>query len=173
MPSYLLDLTLRLAAGTRRLAEPVRGRHAAYLARAQNDDGGFSAREGPSDLYYTSFALRALGLLGELDERRAERAAGFLRRQIPRARCPASISFRWSTSAVLVEMATGVDPFAASGRDRRQELAERVAPFRRPDGGYAKTPRGRPGQHLPHVPGRRLQGDGRRCRWTSRGDGPR
>jgi len=45
-------------------------------------------------------------------------------------------------SAVLLEMAAGIDVFADVGRDRRQAVIDFVEFFRRPDGGYAKTPRG-------------------------------
>ena len=44
----------------------------------QRADGGFAGRQGLSDLYYTSFALRTLAILGELHGSVAERAAGFL-----------------------------------------------------------------------------------------------
>ena len=76
--SYLANLTLRLAAGVAALPEETRRRHAAYLAAARSDDGGYTGRQGPSDFYYTSFALRGLALLDALDDRTAERAREFL-----------------------------------------------------------------------------------------------
>ena len=79
MPSYLEQLTIRLAQGIGELPVEVRDAHAGYLKAAQQADGGFAGREGGSDLYYTSFALRALAILGELDSVLAERAAEFLR----------------------------------------------------------------------------------------------
>lgn len=140
MSSYLADLTLRLAAGAGRLGEQTRARHAGYLADAQNADGGFSARQGPSDLYYTSFALRALATLGELDDTRAARVAGFLRQRLQQ-QLPSIDFLSLVTSAVLVEAATGADVFAEAGLDRRQRVIDFVESFRR-DGGYAKTQRG-------------------------------
>ena len=65
--SYLANLTLRLTAGAAGLPEEVRSRHVGYLAGKQQDDGGFTGRSGPGDLYYTSFALRGLAVLGEPD----------------------------------------------------------------------------------------------------------
>ena len=53
---YLTRLTARLLDGVERLPAEVRHRHATYLLASQNPDGGFSGREGGSDLYYTSFA---------------------------------------------------------------------------------------------------------------------
>src|SRR5882762_11219793 len=76
---YLLRLTTRLAEGLSRLPVDFRKRHAAYLADCQNPDGGFSGREGESDLYYTGFALRGLACLGCLTEPIVSNAAKFLR----------------------------------------------------------------------------------------------
>lgn len=53
---YLLRLTTRLADGLGKVPESIRTRHTAYLRSCQNPDGGFSGREGGSDLYYTGFA---------------------------------------------------------------------------------------------------------------------
>ena len=138
--SYLGNLTLRLAAGAMRLPEPVLRRHAEFLAAGQNPDGGFSGREGPSDLYYTGFALRGLALSAGLNEEIAARAAGFLR---SRLEAPlSSIDFLSLVfSAVLLEAAAGVDVFHLAGLDRKQAVADATARFRREDGGYAKTER--------------------------------
>ena len=64
---YLTRLTTRLLDGVERLSDDLRQRHAAYLLEAQNPDGGFSGREGGSDLYYTGFALRSLAVLQALN----------------------------------------------------------------------------------------------------------
>lgn len=139
--SYLENLTLRLTAGAERMPEEMRARHAGYLAEVQNADGGFSAREGPSDLYYTSFALQAQAMLGALDDARAARAAGFLGQRLGQQL--ASIDFlSLVTAVVLVEAAAGIDVFTESGRDRRQTVIGFVERLRRSDGGYAKTERG-------------------------------
>src|SRR3954470_21841838 len=82
MPSYLEELTLRLAAGIAGLPESLRARQTKYLLAAQREDGGFAGREGGSDLYYTGFALRSLAMLGELYGPVAERAAGFLKSRL-------------------------------------------------------------------------------------------
>jgi hypothetical protein len=49
---YLETLTLRLAQGMARLPDEFRSRQASWLVGKQNADGGFSGREGDSDLYY-------------------------------------------------------------------------------------------------------------------------
>lgn len=140
---YLGNLTLRLSAGAMCLPEPVRRRHAEFLAAAQGDDGGFAGREGPSDLYYTGFGLRGMAILGGLSETVASRAAGFLAQHIEKSLPPVDF-LSLVLSAVLLEMVTGGDVFGSVGRDLRQTLVERTEPSRRDDGGYAKSPRSGP-----------------------------
>jgi hypothetical protein len=62
MPSepYLLRLGRRLSSGLGKLPAEARARHQAFVLSRQNADGGFSGREGGSDLYYTGFGLRGL-----------------------------------------------------------------------------------------------------------------
>lgn len=135
--SYLGNLTLRLAAGAMRLEESLRARHGGYLARAQNSDGGFSGRQGPSDLYYTGFALRALALVGQLDVAVGARAAAFL--QSRQSQPMSSVErLSWAASAILLEAVAGirVSPEIAS------TIAAHLDTLRRPDGGYARTASG-------------------------------
>src|SRR5215470_2804931 len=80
--TYLQRLTNRLTDGLAELPTECRTRHTAYLQAAQNPDGGFSGREGGSDLYYTGFALRSLAVLGALAPEICERTAGFLRHSL-------------------------------------------------------------------------------------------
>src|SRR5439155_11466437 len=79
MSQYLQDLNDRVAAGIARLPAALRQRQAHYLASKQNPDGGFSGREGDSDLYYTGFALRGLAVLDALTPEICAMASGFLR----------------------------------------------------------------------------------------------
>ena len=71
-------MTQLLAAGLGALPDALRDRHRRYLISSQNADGGFSGREGASDLYYTGFALRGLAICGGLAGETATRAAEFL-----------------------------------------------------------------------------------------------
>ncbi len=75
---YLTDLTLRLASAAGELSDAFRERHTEYFAQAQRADGGFAGREGGSDLYYTSFALRGLAILGGLTDEVADRVTRYL-----------------------------------------------------------------------------------------------
>jgi len=141
--NYLANLTLRLATGIARLPEETRSRHAAWLAAVQAEDGGFPGRQGPSDLYYTGFGLRALALLGRLEAEPARRAAGYLRDHLALADKLRSVDFlSLVSSAVLVEMTAGIDAFAAARVDRRALVATYLDRLRCEDGGCAKTAQG-------------------------------
>ena len=110
MPTYLEELTLRLAAGIAELPEEMRARHGDICLSKQRDDGGFAGREGGSDLYYTGFALRSLAMLGELYGPPAERAAGFLRSRL--AGQESIVDFlSLIYGAALIESAAGIDVF--------------------------------------------------------------
>src|SRR5262245_24435532 len=141
MPTYLEELTLRLARAMAELPEDLRARNAKYLLSAQREDGGFAGREGGSDLYYTSFALRSLAMLGELYGPPAERAAGFLR---SRLRGQESIvdflSLIYGTA--LIQSAAGIDVLAEAEPSWRDAVAAALEKLRRNDGGYAKGPEG-------------------------------
>ncbi|HUY93519.1 MAG TPA: prenyltransferase/squalene oxidase repeat-containing protein [Pirellulales bacterium] len=138
MPGYLENLTLRLAQGVSQLPEELRQRHAAYLLAAQRDDGGFAGREGASDLYYTSFALRSMALLGVLDGEPAARAAAFLKSRLA-GQTPIIDFVSLLYGAALLDSAAGIDVFREAPAGWQDNLAALFEQFRRPDGGYAKT----------------------------------
>jgi geranylgeranyl transferase type-2 subunit beta len=141
MPTYLEDLTLRLATGIAELPEPVRQPHARYLLAAQRADGGFAGREGGSDLYYTGFALRSLAMLGELYGPPAEKAAAFLRSKL--AGQESIVDFLSLVyGAFLLQNAAGIDIFAGADPNWRDSVAAALSKLRRPDGGYAKGAEG-------------------------------
>src|SRR5436190_1669891 len=110
---YLLRLTTRLAEGLSRLPMDFRQRHVAYLAACQNPDGGFSGREGESDLYYTGFALRGLSVLDALTPEIGQRSAGFLREYMTRQTSVVDF-FSFLYACVLVQSSGGVDVLADS-----------------------------------------------------------
>jgi len=138
---YLLDLTLRLARGVASFPAERRHRHAQYLLASQRPDGGFAGREGASDLYYTSFALRSMALLGELEGDVAERAGQFLRTRLAGSAAVVDL-FSLIFSAQLLHVSTGVEVFDASKADWRRAVAEALESLRRQDGGYAKSAEG-------------------------------
>ena len=141
MKSYLQDLTLRLAEGEALLPEELRRRHAAWILSQQQTDGGFGGREGGSDLYYTSFALRSLFLLGDLYGPVAERSGDFLKSRLGgRESIVDLVSLVYS--AVLLNLSADVhvmEDYADGWQDEIVAVFERL---RRKDGGYAKAEEG-------------------------------
>jgi geranylgeranyl transferase type-2 subunit beta len=141
---YLPRLNARLADAIARLPETTRQRHGAYLQASQNADGGFSGREGGSDLYYTGFALRGLALLDALTPQICERAAGFLRSTLTRQTSIVDF-FSLLYAALLVQTGGGPDVFAASPSDWPERVAATLESFRVADGGYTKSAEGASG----------------------------
>lgn len=141
---YLQDLTIRLATGAAELPDAVRQRHANWLLSQQRSDGGFAGREGPSDLYYTGFALRSLMILGVLDDEPAERAAAFLRSRLDKRESIIDL-ISLVFGAAVVEMSSGIDCLDRADAQWRHSLADLLESLRRDDGGYAKSSEGRAG----------------------------
>jgi geranylgeranyl transferase type-2 subunit beta len=138
MDDYLQRLTSRLADGAARLPESVRSRHVDFLLAAQNPDGGFSGREGGSDLYYTGFALRSLAVTGALTPDVCRRTAAFLRDSLTRQADVVDL-FSLLYSCLLVQAAGGIDVLAGSAPDWPERVAALLQTFRTPDGGYARA----------------------------------
>ncbi len=141
MLTYLEDLTIRLATGVASLPEATRERHAAYFVKMQRDDGGFGGREGESDLYYTSFALRSLAVLGHLDGTLADRVATFLRgRMSGKENVVDFLSLIYA--AAMLDSSAGIDVFGQAQDGWQDAVADSCEQLRRDDGGYAKGPEG-------------------------------
>ena len=136
---YLVRLTNRLLEGIERLPADVRERNTTYLLEAQNADGGFSGREGGSDLYYTGFALRSLAVLQALDPDVCTKAASFLRTKMTGSAGVVDF-FSLVVSCYLVPLGGGPDVLADAPTDWKDRVASTLETFRSPDGGYGKTP---------------------------------
>lgn len=134
---YLLRLSLRLAEGLTRQSEDFRGRHSAFLRAAQNPDGGFSGREGGSDLYYTGFALRGLAVLDGLTPEVCDRAAGYLRHNLS-GQASVIDFFSLLYACFLLHLA-GIDLLGECPPDWPERVVAALESFRTSDGGYAKT----------------------------------
>lgn len=141
MSNYLEDLTLRLAHGMAGVDPAERLKHATYLKAAQRPDGGFAGREGESDLYYTSFGLRGLSLVGELYGEPAERAGKFLRSRLM-SEAPIVDFLSLMYAGMLLKLAAGVDIFSKAGKRWPEKVAAYLETLRREDGGYAKGDEG-------------------------------
>ena len=144
MSFYLQNLTVRLAQGIGQLPEDTRQKHVNYFLGAQQADGGFAGRMGGSDLYYTSFALRGLSILGELYGAPAEKAAAFLKSQLESHQTIVDF-FSLFYAANLLKVSARIDIFADADPGWPEHVAAFLAQLRREDGGYSKAPEGHAG----------------------------
>jgi geranylgeranyl transferase type-2 subunit beta len=144
MSAYLQNLTIRLATGVGRLPESTRQLHTDYFLAAQQPDGGFSGREGGSDLYYTTFAMRGLSILGELYGEVADRVEAFLKPQLSTHQTIVDF-FSLFYAANLLKVSAGKDIFADADPNWPKQVADFLHTLRREDGGYAKAPEGNAG----------------------------
>lgn len=153
---YLIRLGTRLQTGLAQTPEEYRQRHGQFLLSRQLPSGGFSGRDVDlsgqplfedgvqADLYYTSFALRGLVGLGQLNAETAKHVAGWLGRQA--GRCHTVIDLvSWLSSALAIQMASGIDLLAQAPDDWSVRLAQRLESFRTADGGYTKSAAGAQG----------------------------
>lgn len=136
--NYLERLTLRLTIGASQFEDVFQQRHAGYILSRQNSDGGWAGREGESDLYYTSFALRSLAILGLLEGEVAERSGQFLQSRLNRHESLVDL-MSLVYSAKLLEAACGLDAFRGSQSAWASRLASLLGSLRRADGGYSKS----------------------------------
>jgi geranylgeranyl transferase type-2 subunit beta len=139
MGFYLEHLNTRLAEGAARLPAALRERHAAYLRGKQLADGGFPGRDEGADLYYTGFALRGLALLDALTPEICERTAEFLKSCLTKSASVVDF-YSFLYSILLVQTGGGPDVLAQSPADWPERVADTLAQFRTPDGGYNKNP---------------------------------
>jgi geranylgeranyl transferase type-2 subunit beta len=137
--SYLQRLTTRLGDGAARLPEATRVRHATYLRAGQQNDGGWTGREGDSDLYYTGFALRGLALLDALTPEIGTRAANLLRAALKQQTSVVDF-YSFLYACLMVQTSGGPDVLADSPPDWPDRVAATLETFRTPDGGYNKSP---------------------------------
>jgi geranylgeranyl transferase type-2 subunit beta len=138
--SFLLRLTKRLASELRRLDPERAARHVNFTLRFQQADGGFAGREGGSDLYYTSFAVRTLALLDALDHTRCKDIATYLKNAAAARREYSLIDLvSWLYSVITVQLIGNLAPFEGDTGSFADEVTASLEAFRRPDGGYAKT----------------------------------
>jgi len=138
---YLAKILLRIANGLEGISSECRKKHIDFLRSMQQPDGGFSGRQGGSDLYYTSFALRGLAVLGALDDAIAEQTASFLRQRM-QTHAPLIDLISLVFSAQMLESTTGIDPFTELDVQWPVNLTTMLGQLRRADGGYAKTVEG-------------------------------
>jgi geranylgeranyl transferase type-2 subunit beta len=127
-PSYAATLAAGLQAGLAEIDPAVRETHLQSVLRFQQTDGGFSGRQGPSDLYYTAFAARVLHALQAVDSQR-EALSAYAAAQQPRG---------------IVDVLNWANLHFVLGRpiDQPEMLMDEIERHRARDGGYAMRPDG-------------------------------
>ncbi|MDA1018192.1 MAG: terpene cyclase/mutase family protein [Planctomycetota bacterium] len=141
---YLLDLAMRLSDGLERLEPSRRNRHVQFLLSQQMPDGGFRGREGDSDLYYTSFAVRGLAILGSMDTATSQRVGEFLAEYRDRSMSVVDL-ISWMYSAFVIQVSGGVDLLGEAAVAWAENVAAKLESVRTKDGGYAKSIEGASG----------------------------
>lgn len=136
--SYLTQMTSQIADGLTQEDSRLRQRQTSYLLSCQNADGGFSGREGESDLYYTAFGLRGLAVLDGLSPQVCDRAAPFLQSCLTKQTTVVDF-FSFLYACLVIQAAGGPDVLEGSPPDWPQRVAAALESFRLPDGGYNKT----------------------------------
>ncbi|MBO0799769.1 MAG: terpene cyclase/mutase family protein [Blastocatellia bacterium] len=142
--SFLLDLPGQLAAGLQDLDAERAARHARLILSFQRPDGGFAGRQGGSDLYYTSFAVRGLALLNALDGRRCRLVTDYLKSTASKQRYSLIDLVSWFYTLITVRMVEreSVGDAGEMVVELPDALEDALETFRRPDGGYARTHQG-------------------------------
>jgi geranylgeranyl transferase type-2 subunit beta len=139
MENYLQYLNTRLADNLARTPAELRNLHGTWLAAQQNPDGGFSGREGDSDLYYTGFALRGLSVLDALTPEICEKSTNFLRSCLTRQTSVVDF-FSFLYACLLLQISGGPDVLAEAPADWPRRVADTLETFRTKDNGYNKSP---------------------------------
>ncbi|MEO1997361.1 MAG: prenyltransferase/squalene oxidase repeat-containing protein [Planctomycetaceae bacterium] len=139
--AYLLDLSGRLSDGLARLPPERRKRHAQFIRAQQQADGGFAGREGGADLYYTSFAVRALAMLDELSHQDCVRIGGYLKPFASRSLSVIDL-VNWLYSAFAIQATGAVDVLQDEAVVWAERMVARLYAVRTDDGGFAKSVEG-------------------------------
>jgi len=138
---YLIRLGNRLRDGLEGLGADRRERHRSFIVSQQAPDGGFSGRQGDSDLYYTGFAVRCLAMLGGLSSDECERITSFLS-GFAWNQLDVVDLVNWLYASLAVQAFGGADPLTDTPSDWPEQMASRLESVRADDGGYTKTSRG-------------------------------
>ncbi|HUP80343.1 MAG TPA: prenyltransferase/squalene oxidase repeat-containing protein [Pirellula sp.] len=135
---YLQRLTVQLTAGAAMLPDSVLDPHARFILSQQRRDGGWSGREGESDLYYSGFALRSLAILGLLTGEVANAAGRFL---LSRTEKQESVIDLLSLvyGAALIEASTEKNPLDGVAVNWQGRVTDLLTSLRQRDGGFART----------------------------------
>tara|TARA_R110002095_G_scaffold149180_4_gene128910 strand:+ start:2484 stop:3422 length:939 start_codon:yes stop_codon:yes gene_type:complete len=138
---YLVNLALRLAAGLEKLPPETLEKHRSFILKQQQADGGFSGRDGGSDLYYTGFAVRSLGILGGLKNQECLDLSRFLK-QFKIENLSTIDLLSWLYCALIIQASGGEDLLAEAPANWNSQISGNLERLRTSDGGFAKSEQG-------------------------------
>lgn len=140
---YLVRLGNRLNQGLQGFSSVRRDTHAQFLLQFQQSDGGFRGRDGDSDLYYTSFAIRALWMLDRLTPDIGASVSEYLK-GLWSPDLNTLDQMNWLSTSLALEVAGGSSPIA-NVEELQTLIPQRIEATRTGDGGYSKTTEGATG----------------------------
>jgi geranylgeranyl transferase type-2 subunit beta len=135
---FQFRLAERLHDGAGRLPFETRTKCRDAVLRMQKPDGGWGGREGDSDLYYTSFAIRSLAMLDAFDGASVDRAAGFLKTNATAIGNIVDL-LSWLYSALAISSAGGPVVIEDPSDEWADGVAQWLQGFRTDDRGFGKT----------------------------------
>ncbi len=136
--SYLFQLSGFLTTGLENLDDERRSLHRDFIYSQQSSDGGFTGREGDSDLYYTGFAVRGLMITGGIPEKDCEKIGRYLTQFQP-DRLNVIDLISWLFSLIALQMSGYQIDSSILGVEILERIFSRLESLRREDGGYAKS----------------------------------
>ncbi|NMC19958.1 MAG: terpene cyclase/mutase family protein [Thermogutta sp.] len=137
--SFAVEFAVRLMAAAPRIPQERKAKHAEWLLAQRAAGGGFRGRSDLPDLYYTAFGVRCALLLDCLDAAFLAEMLPFLRRESRGPLATADLA-SYLTIAFTAEFFAGVSIDDRSPEERAEWAASLLMPYRRPDGGWAKSP---------------------------------
>lgn len=143
---FFAKLAIRLANGVGHLKTEDARKITRFFSDAQEMSGGFVGRKGKADIYYTSFALRGLALLGALENVQSDALGRFLENVLEQAKRQTLQSTELIAFLFCVhfwDLWTG-ETFLQSqlepgDGDWRSWIFSQFSRFRCRDGGYASS----------------------------------
>jgi len=137
--SFAVEFAVRLMAAAPRIPRESKDKHAAWLLAQRAAGGGFRGRSDLPDLYYTAFGVRCALLLDCLDATFLAEMLPFLRQQSRTSLATVDLT-SYLTIAFTAEFFAGLSIDDRSPEQRQEWVATLLMPYRRSDGGWAKSP---------------------------------
>jgi geranylgeranyl transferase type-2 subunit beta len=141
MTPFLLQLAEWLQRGMAQLDPSIKSIHRAFILQQQREDGGFINRFGETDLYYSSFAVRALQLLGDVPDECLSHIERYLK-LFNVLELSTIDMLNWIQMALALQIMTGREQEAFNTQELSLKILERLESCRLSDGGYAKAEQG-------------------------------